>query len=91
MRLTCILHYFAISVHLLALVPRVTAPLPAPHCGEGGAQLPSFPSGACEAQQVHWSRRLQHYDAVDEETRQIRDHMLKDEMGNDGKNVIYLY
>ena len=44
MRLTCILHYFAISVHLLALVPRVTAPLPAPHRGEGGAQLPSCPA-----------------------------------------------
>lgn len=30
------------------------------------------------AVKVHWSRRLQHCDAVDEETRQIRDHMLKE-------------
>jgi len=45
---------------------------------------------ACEARQVHWSRRLQHYDAVDEETRQIRDHMLKDGQMGGISIVIYI-
>ncbi|CAK9026992.1 unnamed protein product [Durusdinium trenchii] len=37
---------------------------------------PYFPHLA--AMKDHWIRRLEHYDAVDEESRQIRDHLLQE-------------
>lgn len=70
---------------------QVATTLPASHSGQGMEWMKDMKEGTgcifwwhlaapfyALSLQDHWMKRLQHYDAVDEETRQVCDHMLKD-------------
>lgn len=70
---------------------QVATTLPASHSGQGMEWMKDMKEGTgcifwwhlaapfyALSLQDHWMKRLQHYDAVDEEMRQVCDHMLKD-------------